>query len=263
MDLQLRDKIALVTGASRGLGAATARQLAREGARVVLAARNLERLEATAASIRQETGAQVAVVAGDVGVAADIERMVAETVRQFGGLDVLITNAGGPPAARFDELDDAAWEKAVTAMLMGAVRLIRVALPYLRQSRAAAVLTMTSWTVKQPMPNLVLSNSVRMAVIGLTKSLALELGPAGIRFNSILPAFTDTERQLELMTERAQRAGTTVEVETRKQAEASSLGRVATPQEFANVATFLCSPAASYVTGVMLPVDGGMYKGMI
>src|SRR5512143_1474375 len=114
MDLQLKDKIALVTGASRGLGAATARQLAREGARVVLAARNLERLEATAASIRHETGAQVAVVAGDVGARADIERMVAETVRQFGGLDILITNAGGPPAARFDELDDAAWEKAVT-----------------------------------------------------------------------------------------------------------------------------------------------------
>ena len=263
MDLQLKDKIALVTGASRGLGAATARQLAREGARLVLIARNLERLEATAASIRQETGAQVAVVAGDVGVAADIERMVAETVRQFGGLDILITNAGGPPPGQFDELDDAAWDKAINNMLMGAVRLVRAALPYLRRSKAAAVLTLTSYSVKQPLPNLVLSNSVRLAVIGLTKSLALELGPAGIRFNSILPAFTDTERQQELMTERARRAGTTAEEEIRKQAAASPLGRTARPQEFANVATFLVSPAASYLTGVMLPVDGGMYKGML
>ncbi len=263
MDLQLKDKIALVTGASRGLGAATARQLAREGARVVIAARNLERLEATAASIRQETGAQVAVVAGDVGVAADIERMVAETVRRFGGLDILITNAGGPPPGQFDDLDDAAWEKAVNNMLMGAVRLVRAALPYLRQSKAAAVLTLTSYSVKQPLPNLILSNSVRLAVIGLTKSLALELGPAGIRFNSILPGATDTERQQELMADRARRAGTTAEEEIRKQAAASPLGRTARPQEFANVATFLVSPAASYLTGVMLPVDGGMYKGSL
>ena len=263
MDLQLKDKIALVTGASRGLGAATARQLAREGAQVAISSRNLDRLQATAASIRQETGAPVAAVAGDVGVAADVERLVAETARQFGGLDILITNAGGPPPGSFVELDDAAWEKAINAMLMGAVRLVRAALPFLRESRAASVLTITSYSVKQPLPNLILSNSIRLAVVGLTKTLALELGPAGIRVNSILPAFTETERQKELMTERARRAGTTAEEEARKQAGASPLGRMATPQEFANVAAFLCSPAASYVTGVMLTVDGGMYKGMM
>jgi 3-oxoacyl-[acyl-carrier protein] reductase len=173
----------------------------------------------------------------------------------------LITNAGGPPPGLFDELDDAAWEKAINAMLMGTVRLIRAALPHLRQSKAAAVLTLTSYSVKQPLPNLILSNSVRSAVIGLTKSLALELGPAGIRFNSILPASTETERMEELIADRARRAGTTIAEETRKQAAASPFGRMATSQEFANVATFLCSPAASYVTGVMLTVDGGMYKG--
>ena len=263
MDLELKDKVALVIGASRGLGAATARQLAREGARVAINARKAEPLEATAASIRQETGAQVAAVPGDVGVAADVTAMVTETVRQFGGLDILITNAGGPPPGPFDELDDAAWEKAINDMLMGTVRLIRAALPYLRQSKAAAVLTLTSVSVKQPLPNLVLSNSVRLAVIGLTKSLALELGPAGIRFNSILPATTETERMQQLLTDRARRAGTTVEHEIRQQAAASPFGRMATPQEFANVATFLCSPAASYVTGVMLTVDGGMYKGTL
>ena len=148
-------------------------------------------------------------------------------------------------------------------MLMGTVRLVRAALPYLRQSPSAAVLTVTSYSVKQPLPNLVLSNSVRMAVIGLTKTLALELGPAGIRFNSILPAATETERFQELLADRARRAGITVDEEARQQRAASPLGRIATPQEFANVAAFLCSPAASFVTGVMLPVDGGMYKGMM
>lgn len=263
MDLGLKGKTAFVAGASRGLGAATARELAREGANVAICARNGERLKAAADSIRQETGAAVLPVAGDVAVPADIDRMLAETVRQFGGLDVLITNSGGPQPGRFDELDDAAWLSATNLMLMGAVRLIRVALPHLRRSQSAAVLTVTSYSVKQPIANLVLSNSVRMAVVGLTKSLALELGQDGIRFNSILPALTETERQIALTADRARRAGITVEEELRLQAATSAFGRLATPQEFANVATFLCSPAASYVTGVMLTVDGGMYKGTL
>lgn len=263
MDLGLHNKIALVTGASRGLGAATARQLAREGVKVALNARHAESLHAAATALQAETGSPVIAVAGDVTNPADIQRMVAETVGQFGGLDILITNSGGPPAGRFDEFDDTAWQKGVDLMLFSAVRLIRAALPHLRQSATPAVLTITSSSVKQPLPNLILSNSIRLAVIGLTKSLALELGDEGIRFNSILPAFTDTERITELLTDRAKRNGTTLEEEVKKQAAASPFGRMATPQEFANVATFLCSPAAAYVTGVMLPVDGGMYKGMM
>jgi 3-oxoacyl-[acyl-carrier protein] reductase len=263
MDLSLEGKIAFVAGASRGLGAATARQLAREGARVAINARHKERLEATAQAIQQETGSPVLAVAGDVSGPAEAERMLADTVRQFGGLDVLITNSGGPPPGRFDELDDAAWQAATELMLLSAVRLIRAALPYLRRSQAPAVLTLTSYSVKQPIPNLILSNSIRMAVIGLTKSLALELGHEGIRFNSILPAAVETERMAELAADRARRAGTTVEEQLRQQAASSPLGRMATPQDFANVATFLCSPAAAYVTGVMLTVDGGMYKGTL
>jgi 3-oxoacyl-[acyl-carrier protein] reductase len=263
MDLSLEGKIAFVAGASRGLGAATARQLAREGARVAINARHKERLEATAQAIQQETGSPVLAVAGDVSRPAEAERMLADTVRQFGGLDVLITNSGGPPPGRFDELDDAAWQAATELMLLSAVRLIRAALPYLRRSQAAAVLTITSWSVKQPIPNLILSNSIRLAVIGLTKSLALELGQESIRFNSILPAYTWTERAAELAADRARRAGNTVEEQLRLQAASSPLGRMATPQEFANVATFLCSPAAAYVTGAMLTVDGGMYKGTL
>ena len=263
MDLGLHNKIAFVAGASRGLGAATARQLAREGARVVINARNAVTLAATAEAIRAETGAHVLAVPGDVTSAADIQRALAETVQHFGGLDILITNSGGPKLGTFDDLDDAAWLAASNLMLMSAVRLIRAALPALRQSATPCVLAITSSSVKQPLPNLILSNSVRLAVIGLIKSLALELGPQGIRFNSILPAFTETERMTELMTDRARRNGTTMEDEIKKQAAVSPFGRMASPHEFANVATFLCSPVASYLTGVMLSVDGGMYKGTL
>jgi len=146
---------------------------------------------------------------------------------------------------------------------MSNVRLIKAALPHLRKSAAASVLTVTSYSVKQPIPNLILSNSIRAATIGLTKSLALELGKEGIRFNSILPAWTETERVTQLMTARAQSNGTTVEEEIAKQSRESALGRMASPDEFGRVAAFLVSPAASYLTGVMLPVDGGMYKGTL
>jgi 3-oxoacyl-[acyl-carrier protein] reductase len=146
---------------------------------------------------------------------------------------------------------------------MSHVRLIIAALPYLCRSKAASVLTITSYSVKQPIPNLVLSNSIRAATVGLTKSLALELGSAGIRFNSILPGWTATERVTELMTFRAKQNGTTAEYEIDKQSKDSPLGRMGTPEEFANAAVFLVSPAASYITGVMLTVDGGMYKGTL
>jgi 3-oxoacyl-[acyl-carrier protein] reductase len=187
--------------------------------------------------------------------------LVEETVRGLGGLDILITNSGGPPPGRFEEFADQAWQSAVNLLLMSTVRFIRSALPHLRRSESPTVLTITSFSIKQPIPNLVLSNSIRAAVAGLTKTLALELGNEGIRFNSILPAWTETERVVELMADQARRTGTSVEEETRKMASSSPLGRMARPEEFAKVATFLCSPAASYVTGVMLTVDGGMYKG--
>jgi 3-oxoacyl-[acyl-carrier protein] reductase len=190
-------------------------------------------------------------------------RLGNEAARLLGGLDILITNAGGPPSGPFESFDEAAWQKAIDLTLMSHVRLIKAALPFLRQSKAASVLTVTSYSVKQPIPNLVLSNSIRAATVGLTKSLALELGREGIRFNSILPAWTDTERVIELMTARAKQNGTTVKAETAIQSKDSPLGRMGTPREFANAAVFLVSPAASYITGVMLAVDGGMYKGTL
>jgi 3-oxoacyl-[acyl-carrier protein] reductase len=158
-------------------------------------------------------------------------------------------------------MEEADWQKAVDLTLMSHVRLIKAALPFLRKSKVASVLTITSYSVKQPIPNLVLSNSLRAATVGLTKSLALELGQEGIRFNSILPSWTNTQRVIELMTFRAKQNHTTLKKEIALQSKDSPLGRMGTPDEFANAAVFLVSPAASYITGMMLAVDGGMIKG--
>jgi 3-oxoacyl-[acyl-carrier protein] reductase len=263
MDLGLKDKRILVTGSSRGLGHATAVALAKEGAQVAINGRDEATIKSTAGRMSTETGAQVIGLAGDVSLVDIPEKLIGQTVKEFGGLDILITNAGGPPPGSIDSLDEAAWQKGVDLCLMLHVRLIKSALPYLRKSDSASVLTVTSMSVKQPIANLLLSNSIRAATVGLTKSLALELGRDGIRVNSILPGWTETERITELMTARAAANHSTVEEEMRRQSEFSPLGRMGQPEEFANAAAFLVSPAASYITGVMLNVDGGMYKGTL
>jgi len=261
MDLKLKDKTALVTGASRGLGYATARGLALEGCKVAINSRDAQKLNRAAQALIQESGTRVTALPGNLTDPGVAEQLVQQTIEAFGGLDLLVTNTGGPPPGKFESFDDAAWQQAIELTLMSHVRLIRAALPYLRKSKSASVLAITSYSVKQPIPNLLLSNSVRAATVGLIKTLALELGADGIRFNSILPAWTQTERIFELMTNRAKINHTTVEEEIQKQAKDSAVGRPGTPEEFANAAVFLLSPAASYITGVMLTVDGGLYKG--
>ncbi len=262
MDLSLRGKIALVTGASRGLGFATARLLAQEGAQVVLNSRDSARLNDAADQIHRETGSPVLAIPGDV-TAPDLPTLlVRQTVDHFGGLDLLVTNTGGPKPGAFEDLNEEDWQRAIDLCLMAHVRLIRAALPVLKQSTSPSILTITSISVKQPIPNLILSNAVRAATVGLTKSLALELGRWNIRVNSILPAWVETERVTELMEARAKANQTSVAEEMEKQASESAFKRIAKPEEFARAAVFLLSPAASYLTGVMLPVDGGMYKGV-
>jgi 3-oxoacyl-[acyl-carrier protein] reductase len=261
MDLRLKGLVVLITGASRGLGFAAAMALAREGARVVINARNPEKLSEAASRIKRETRADVYPIPGDVTNPNFPAELVSSIQMSLDSLDILIANAGGPPSGQFESFDDTAWQKAIDLSFLSQVRLIRSALPLLRQSNAASVLTVTSYSVKQPIPNLVLSNSIRAATVGLTKTLALELGNQGIRFNSILPGWTETERVYELLRYRSQINHTTPEEELLKLTRESPLGRIATPEEFGQVAAFMVSPVASFMNGVMLNLDGGMYKG--
>lgn len=260
MDLGLKDAHVFVAASSKGLGAATARRFSLEGARVAVNGRDPARLEETARAIREESGNEVISVPGNLSDPAAPARMIEQTVAQLGGLDILVTNAGGPPAGTFDTVSLDAWEQAYQLLVMSAVRLIQAALPHLRQSDRAAILTITSVSIKQPIENLTLSNSVRTTLAGLTKSLAFELGPEGIRVNSILPGWTNTERVTEIMQSRAQKQGITVEEAAQAQGASTPLGRMAAPEEFGNVAVFLCSPAASYIHGAMIPVDGGSIR---
>ena len=261
MDLKLKGKRAIITGASRGLGFAVASTLAEEGTEIILNARNETALRNAATTIRNRSAVGVIPIPGDITEPETPLLLLEAAQSHFGGVDLLLTNAGGPPPGPFDSFSDLDWNKSVELSFLSHVRLIRSILPALRESSSASILTVTSFSVKQPLPNLVLSNSIRAATVGLTKSLALELGPAGIRVNSILPAWTDTERVHELMEARAKNNKTSIEEEIGKLTRESPLGRFGTPQEFANAAVFLLSPAASYITGVMLTVDGGFYKG--
>ncbi|MBV6451663.1 MAG: Glucose 1-dehydrogenase 2 [Anaerolineales bacterium] len=261
MDLHLKNKRALVTSSSRGLGYAAAYLLAKEGCRVAINGRDEGMIKRVSEKVNKETGTQVIGLAGDVSLPNVPEKLIQQTVEAFGGLDILITNAGGPKSGSIDSLDDAAWQKGIDLCLMSHVRLIKAALPHLRKSDSASVLTVTSYSVKQPVPNLLISNSVRAATAGLTKTLALELGKEGIRLNSVLPGWTETERVEELINDRAKANQTSPEEEKRKQVESTALKRMASPEEFANAAVFLVSPAASYITGVLLNVDGGIIQG--
>jgi 3-oxoacyl-[acyl-carrier protein] reductase len=262
MDLGLKGKVALLTGASRGLGYAAAEALAKEGVDITINSRD-EKTLFKAGDKLAKYGTRVVSLPGDVTDPKQAEMLVMGTIATLGKLDLLFTNAGGPPPGAFESFTDADWQHAIDLSFMSHVRLIRAALPFLRKSESPSVLTVTSISVKQPISNLVLSNSIRAATIGLTKTLALELGKEGIRFNSILPSWTDTERVKSLLSDRAERKGTSLKDEIRVQNEQSPLGRMAKPEEFGKAAAFLLSPAASYITGVMLSVDGGTYKGLL
>jgi 3-oxoacyl-[acyl-carrier protein] reductase len=261
MDLGLKDKRALVTGASRGLGFATARLLAREGARLAVNSRSSEKINAAARRITNETSHEVFAFSGDLADPAFPDQLVRQAAAALGGIDLLFTNAGGPPPGKFESFDDRAWQEAVETSFLSHVRLIRAALPFLRKSSTPSVLAVTSSAVKQPIPNLILSNSVRLATIGLIKTLALELGAENIRFNSILPGSTETERISHLMDDQVKASGASLEEVRARTVKEIPLGRIGKPEEFANAAVFLLSPAASFITGVMLAVDGGTIKG--
>jgi len=259
MDLGLKDKVALVTAASKGLGKATAREFAREGAQVAMCARS-DSIESAAQEIARETGARVLPLRADLTKPADIDSLVAATLEEFGRIDILFINAGGPPPGVFLSFKPEDWETAANLTLMSAVRLCYAVVPHMLQQGEGSILTSQSYLVKQPLDNLVLSNSLRLAVIGFIKSLANELGPKGIRVNSINPGWTSTERVEHLVADRAARNNTSPEQEAAKITSEIPLGRMGTVEEFARAAVWLASPAASFIHGHALMVDGGIVK---
>ncbi len=262
MDLGITGKVAIVTAASKGLGKATALALAREGANLAISARS-EALEVTAKEIREETEAEILTVRGDITRQAHIDELVQATLEKFGQIDILFVNAGGPPPGTFLSLAPADWEAACNLTLMSAVRLCYAVVPHMLERGQGSIVTTQSVSVKQPIDNLILSNSLRMAVIGLFKSLANELGPKGIRVNSINPAWTWTERVEKLIADRAERSGTSIDAESAKVTDNVPLGRMGTVDEFGKAAAWLASPAASFIHGHALMFDGGMTKSAL
>lgn len=256
MDLQLTGKVAVVTAASKGLGRAAAREFAREGARVVMCSRS-ELIETAATEIRAETGAEVLAVRADVTRQEDVDRLASAAFGRFGQVDILIINAGGPPPGTFLSLTPQDWEAALQLTLMSAVRLCYAFLPHMIERGSGSIVASESFTIKQPLDNLILSNAIRLAVIGMLKSLANEVGPKGVRINSINPGWTRTERVQQLMEARARANGTTTEEEVAKVTASVPLRRMATVEEYARAIVWLASPAASYVHGQALLVDGG------
>jgi len=242
VDLHLQDRTAIVCGASAGIGLGIAEALADEGVNVAMFARRREPLEREAGRL----GALA--IPGDVTVQADVERLVEATVGSFGGIDIVVNNSGGPPPARAVELDAEKVKAAVELLLVSVVRLTRLCLPHLERSNSGRIVNVTSSSVREPIDNLVLSNAVRPGVIGWAKTLARELGPQGITVNSIAPGSIDTERLREVYPDGP----------TEADLAAIPVGRLGTPRDIGDLVAFLCSDRASYVTGAVIPVDGGI-----
>ena len=257
MELGLQDQPAIVLAASAGLGYATAHALAREGARVALCSRSLERAQDAARRIEADTGTAVLAYAADVADADSLVTFIDAAVRDLGGLKILVCNAGGPPPGNFSALGEAQWATAYQLTLMSVVRSITAVLPHLKASGGGRILALLSSSVKRPLDNLTLSNALRPAVHGLLKSLSVEFGPENIQVNGLAPGRVLTERIQQLDEAAATRRGTTWQAVREASEREVPMGRLGTPDEFGQVAAFLCSPAAQYVNGSTLLVDGG------
>ncbi|MBI2460423.1 MAG: SDR family oxidoreductase [Candidatus Rokubacteria bacterium] len=262
MELGLKGRGALVAAASKGIGRACALGLAAEGARVAICARTRADLETAAEEIRAKTGAEVLAFPADVTRAEDVKALVEAAVRAFGRLDVLVTNAGGPPPGPFDQMTDEAFRAAFELNLLSTVRLIREALPHMRARRWGRIINIQSTSVKQPIDGLLLSNAIRPGVVGLAKTLAGELGRDGITINTVGPGRILTGRSRGVMEHRARQAGLPFEEFLKRDVAAVPLGRIGEPEEVAHVVVFLASERASYVTGVTLQVDGGLVRSL-
>src|SRR5690348_8414142 len=263
MDLGLKEKVALIAAGSRGLGRAVAEELAAEGASLVLCARDAQTLSETAAAIGATYNVQVHAMPADVTVTADIKRVVDAGNERFGRIDILVTNAGGPPAGRFDQLTREQWERAIRLTLMSAVELTREVLPGMRNRRWGRILNITSIAVKQPVEHLLLSNSLRAGLTGFARTLANEVAAEILTVNTILTGYKRTERLEELAQMMADKQGISATEFRGKWEKEIPMGRLGEPREFAALAAFLVSERAGYITGTSIQVDGGWIKSLL
>lgn len=255
MDLGLKNKVAFVAASSQGLGKAVASELSKEGAKVIINGRKKESLEITKQEIEQQTGGEVLALVGDLSVTSDRKRIIDEALKAYGSVDILVTNTGGPPSGKFESFKEEDWDNAYKTLLASAVGLINGFLPGMKEKHWGRIIAITSQAVKQPVNNLILSNSVRASVAGLIKTLSNEVAQYAVTVNSVMPGYTETDR-LKHLTQ------SNPSFESSAKAEIP-LGRFGKPEEFAAAVTFLASERASFITGVSLAVDGGWVKSLL
>ncbi len=263
MDLELKDKVAIIGGASKGLGKACAAVLAQEGAKVAICSRTKADLEQAAQEIRNTSDAEVFPFAGDLDHHSTIQELIASTVAHFGRLDILINNSGGPPLARAQSATEEQWATAVQRSLLFFARMSREALPHLKQQGGGRIINILASTVYQPIPNLALSGATRMGVVAFAKSLADEVGRDGILVNNVCPGSILTERMLSNVTSRAKELGIPIEEALTQRASETAVGRIGDPKEMAYLVAFLASGKSSYITGTTILVDGGLVRSVL
>ena len=263
MDLGLKDKVAIVGGASKGLGRASAQVLAEEGAKVTICSRTSTDLEQAAKEIRESTGTEVLTYAADLDELSSITGLIKATVSEFGALDILVNNSGGPPLARSADATEEQWETAVQRSLIFFGRMCRESLPHLKESGSGRIINILASTVYNPIPNLALSGATRMGVVAYAKSLADEVGRDGILVNNVCPGSILSDRMLSNVTSRANELGISIEDALALRAEDTAVGRVGEPVELANLVAFLASDKSTYITGTTILVDGGLVRSVM
>jgi 3-oxoacyl-[acyl-carrier protein] reductase len=263
LDLGLKNRVAIVTGSSQGIGKAIAYGLAKEGANVTICARTADTLKTTAKEIESMFGTEVLAFPANLKVKENIQAMVKATANKFGRIDVLVNNTGGPPSALFSETTDKDWQETFDSLLMSIVNCCHEVMPYMKAKKWGRIINMTSFAAKQPAERLVLSNAIRAGVLGLTKTLSNELAEHGILVNTVCPGWALTDRVKRLAQSSADKTGKDYEAIINEWTRSTALNRLAQPEEIANLVVFLASEKASYITGAVVQVDGGVIKSLL